>query len=169
MKCKKKKRLAQMLLAALTALLLAFGLTGCDLGGNKTVGGDDEPQSIELTMDNYDYYLSIDTVLTSSTVLGGGQFHISSYKVTITGAISGIYKNCSLFYQQDGGESEYEVKLNAAGYATFSYNITSGMYHNTGSISYVRIQGGNIDLRKEVARRTYESVDKMLELRRNKI
>lgn len=141
MKYRKKKRFAWLSLAALTVFLMAFGFTGCDLGGDKTAGGDDEPQSIELTMDNYDYYLSIDTVCTSSDVFGGGHFHISSYKVTITGTISGIYENCSLFYQQDGGEIEHEVKLNAAGYATFSYSITSGFAENSGSISYVRVQG----------------------------
>lgn len=142
MKYRKKKRLAWLLLASLTVLLLmAFGFTGCDLGGDKTAGGDNEPQSIELTMDNYDYYLSIDTVCTSSNVFGGGYFHISSYKVTITGAISGIYENCSLFYQQNGEEIEHEVKLNAAGYATFSYSITSGLGDDRGSLSYVRAQG----------------------------
>lgn len=141
MKYRKKKRLAWLLLAALTVLLMAFGFMGCDLGGDKTAGGDDEPQSIELTMDNYDYYLSIDTVCTSSTVLGGGRMHILLYKVTITGAISGIYENCSLFYQQNGEEIEHEVKLNAAGYATFGYTVTLGLAYDKGDISYVRVQG----------------------------
>ncbi len=141
MKYRKKKRLAWLLLAALTVLLMAFGFTGCNLGGGETPEGDDEPQSIELTIDNYEYYLSIDTVCTSSNVYGGGYFHISSYKVTIMGAISGIYENCSLFYQQNGEEIEHEVKLNAAGYATFSYSITSGLGDDRGSISYVRVQG----------------------------
>ncbi len=141
MKYRKKKRLAWLLLSALTVFLMVFWFTGCDLGEGETPEGNDEPRSIELTMDNYDYYLSIDTVCTSSTVLGGGRMQIWSYKVTIMGAISGIYENCSLFYRQNGEEIEHEVKLNAAGYATFSYSITSGMAHDTGLLSYVRVQG----------------------------
>ena len=138
MKYRKKKRLAWLLLSALTVFLMVFWFTGCDLGEGETPEGNDEPRSIELTMDNYDYYLSIDTVHTGSTVLGSGSIY--SYKVTITGAISGIYENCSLFYQQNGEEIEHEIKLNAAGFATFSYNITSG-FHGKGNISYVRVQG----------------------------
>ena len=100
--------------------------------GNST----DDTEIIELTMDNFEYYLSISHVTTSSMWVGtmGHAYEISA---TISGTVQGLYKDCSIFYKIGKDGAEHEVKLNAAGFAEFSYGTSDW----GGGFQYTRVTG----------------------------
>lgn len=132
---KNKIRYIGLLLLVAVIIAFTFAFTGCGDGGlctcNKSNGAT---QTINLTMANYEYYLSISKVLTDSVSAAGMRF--SSYTVTVLGAISGLYQDCSIYYKI-GDDEEREIKLNAQGFAEFSYSVGT----NTGSFKYTRIKG----------------------------
>lgn len=127
---KNKIKLSVLFVLIVAICSFSFIVAGCN---NKEIE-EDSTTYIELSMDNYSYYLSIDTLHTGSTHTA--VIRADSYKVTVSGAVNGLYKDCSLFYQIGSGQ-EREVKLNAAGFATFNYSVST----NSGSFKYVRVKG----------------------------
>lgn len=139
----KKKYLAFCVLFVLL-LVAMFSLPACAKKDDSTAPAEEE-KFIELNMDNYDYYLSIDSIQTNMSSVGS--FGTSySYKVTIAGAINGIYRDCTVKYKiikknmssinNEDQEEEFTIKLNAAGFATFNYG-----YVNRGSFQILDVQG----------------------------
>ena len=125
----------RLLLLIVVILIFMLLLVGCWDGFicdcNKS---ESDAQTIDLTIDNFEYYLSISKVLTDSVSAAGMRF--SSYTVTVLGAISGLYQDCSIYYKIGDGE-EREIKLNAQGFAEFSYSVGT----NTGNFEYTRVKG----------------------------
>lgn len=120
-----KNKLGKIITFLVAAMLgtIFFIFTGCQYGeGNNDAN---EEQKIELTLNNFEQYLSIDKTVTDSGSLAGGSYRYVSYKVTIYGAIDGLYQDCVLYYKIGNGE-EREIKLNVAGYATFNYRKVNG-------------------------------------------
>ena len=120
------KKIVAMILSCLLAICC---LVGCDI---LTQNKDDEP--ISLTMDNYDYYLTINTVCTSSGSAAGGTVHYATYQKTFMGALNGVYKDCVITYQV--ADNNKEVSLNVAGYAQISYSLV-----NSETFSIVDVRG----------------------------
>lgn len=126
------KRLLKIVVC-LIACIICFGLTGCFGTSNNNGSGQSSVENdyIELTIDNYDYYLTIDDSVVSNFTAASTRFYC--HRVTIYGALSGIYSDCVLHYKYNG--NEMEVKLNVAGYATFDYTVSSGR------LVYTRVSG----------------------------
>ncbi len=106
-------------IAILTCCVCLIFSSGCV---NKT-GSHDNETSIELNLDNYQYYLNLDYTVTGSTFAPGiGYFY--SYKLTFSSAIEGLYVDCVLHYEVklENNDSEGDIKLNAAGYAQIGYS-----------------------------------------------
>lgn len=116
-----KNKIKSLLIIFVAVIICSTPLifTGCGNGNENS-----QPQYKELTMDNYNYYLSIDKTLTDSGSALQGSIRYSSYKVTINGAVSGLFEDCSLYYKIGDG-NKIEVKLNAAGFASFNYTQTN--------------------------------------------
>lgn len=132
---KNKTKLLRLLLLIAVIVILTISFAGCwDGFVCNCNNSENNSQTITLTMANYEYYLSISKVLTDSVSAAGMRF--SSYTVTVMGAISGLYKDCSIYYKIGDGD-EREIKLNAQGFAEFSYSVGS----NTGSFEYTRVKG----------------------------
>ncbi|MBO4623810.1 MAG: hypothetical protein J5691_08055 [Bacilli bacterium] len=83
---------------------------------NSQVDDIEESKDIVLTLDNYEYYLTIRTQFRSSEVRGG--WRASFYDVYISGAIFGLYKDCVLTL-----ENGTIIKLDAAGCAQTTKTI----------------------------------------------
>ncbi len=96
--------------------------------------GNDE--YIELTLENYDYWLSIDATLTDSGSAAQGSYRWATYSATINGAVSGIFEDCEIWYSFEGSDTIHTVKLNASGFAKFSYSVVNGK-----DIQYVGASG----------------------------
>lgn len=124
MKKKFSKFIGITSLLAVMFILSCFSLVACN--NENTDNSEMEDSFIELTIDNYDYYLSISKVLTHSGSYLGGSLHIASYQATVTGAISGIYDGCIIYYKLGQDGSEQTVTLNAAGFAQFTYSVVNG-------------------------------------------
>lgn len=138
-----KKWFKLMLLMLCAALLLL--MNSCSRNPSGAVDGQEDTDekesetienSIELTMENFEYYLSIDEVVISSGSAAGGTIRYATYKVTVSGAINGLFQGCSLYYRIGDG-NECEVKLNAAGFATFNYVASN----QTGQFAFTRATG----------------------------
>ena len=91
---------------------------------------------IELNLENYQYYLTLDYAYIGSTSLGVG--NVYSYELTVFGAIEGLYVDCVLHYKLDSGRNETEgnISLNAAGFAEKSYS-----YLNSGGLTITSVSG----------------------------
>ena len=114
-------------IVAILLLVVCLGLfAGC--------GGSDGDETVDLTTENYTYYLSLDTVLLESGTAGGMRYW--SKKLTVYGAVSGQYVDCVLYYKI-GDSEEKSIKLNASGYGTLRYSESS----NNGSFSITRVSG----------------------------
>ena len=128
-----------LLLVWIIVFMLLFGSVAVScLKVSETENSETENSNwnvIDLTIDNYDYYLSIDMTTTSSGTVAGGTIHYYSQQVTINGAVYGLYQDCSLFYKV-GDKEEKQVKLNAAGFAKFNYTSANGKY-----LHFVRAEG----------------------------
>lgn len=98
--------------------------------------GTENENIVSLTDENYTYYLSIIQSVQSSGSYAGGNFTYVNVAVTINGAVDGEYRNCKLYYRFGEGEQK-EICLNAAGYARFSYTVTS----STGAFAFVGAEG----------------------------
>jgi hypothetical protein len=125
-----KKNLARFLACIL--FLVCFSLVACDNENRDSA----ENSYIELTVDNYDYYLSISKVLTDSGSYAGGSFRYASYQATISGAINGIYDGCIVYYKLGQDGDLQTVTLNAAGFAQFNYTVVNGE-----NIIYTKAEG----------------------------
>ncbi|MCM1534122.1 MAG: hypothetical protein NC099_05670 [Corallococcus sp.] len=130
---KNKRRYVYLLIFVTMIIFLFLTFAGCwdDFGSNP----NNKDQIIELTMDNYEYYLSIDKVLNNHGNAANGSIHYWNYNCTIYGAVSGLYKDCSITYML--GETEHEVKLNAAGFASFSYTEST----KRGAFKFTNVKG----------------------------
>ncbi len=109
-------------------ILSAVGLVSCSDGKSE----DDNYKFIELTLDNYEYYLTISSQLVNSVNISGGRIRLYYYTVYISGAINGIYEDCVL-YLKNGSE----IKLNASGNANTSRTINNG----EDSFNVVKVEG----------------------------
>ena len=121
-----------------TCLVLAAGCSFA-AGTNQTEMKEDAANNtneIKLTISNYDYYLTINDTVTSRRTYAQGTVEISSHEVVIYGAVSGLYQDCVLYYKVGEDGKEQEVKLNAAGYASFEYS-SSGKHR----LVFVRATG----------------------------
>lgn len=114
--------------------LLLFSLF-CFVGCFET----EKEEVVSLTDENYTYYLTIESTVQSSGSYAGGNFIYVNVAVTINGAIDGEYRDCKLYYRLGEGERQ-EICLNAAGYARFSYTVTS----RTGDFAFVGAEGSII-------------------------
>ncbi|HCU56357.1 MAG TPA: hypothetical protein DIC18_03365 [Clostridiales bacterium] len=136
------KKILLLVIIAVLFFIMAFG---CSCSGRRGVfiPETDTSNIISLDLSNYSYYLSIRDVVTSSVSAVGGAYHAVCHEVTISGAVYGLYRNCSLYYIMVGGDAEveHEVKLNAAGYGEFKYNTLSYRDTNIRGVSYVRVEG----------------------------
>ena len=101
-------------------MLFSVCFVGCNFS-------QEESTEISLTTDNYTYYLNLDNVCTDSGSAAGGTFHWSSHKLTITGAIDGLYVDCVLYYKTTDEGTEKEIKLNASGFATLNYILSNSL------------------------------------------
>ncbi len=101
------KRILAAILIFVLLLLCACGET------NEDVESQEKDEYIELTMENYEYYLTIQEVLTDKTFLAGSTHYY--YTATIYGAVNGLYKDCVIVF------NGRILNLNAAGFAEFSY------------------------------------------------
>ncbi len=120
----------------LALILSALSLTCCACNAPSSTNTSEEESYVELTLENYDYYLSILETLTESGVLMGGSLRYAVYQVTINGAVDGLYENCTLTYKYKNSNETHDVSLNAAGFANFKYTVSNG---NT--ISFVAATG----------------------------
>ena len=111
-----KKRIFTGLIVCFIAILSIFGFTACDKNSTEKT-----ENSIELTMENYSYLLSITTQLTDSGSIAGGSYRYASYEVYINGAVSGLYVNCALTL-----ESGKKILLNASGFAQTTKSVVNG-------------------------------------------
>lgn len=100
-------------------------LFGCDNQNNK---GLDE--YIALNDSNCYYYLSIDDSQTKSeNILAGGKHYFISYrKITISGAVNGLFSDCILTIEYGENKIQKDISLNASGFATFEYTINNSSY-----------------------------------------
>ncbi|MBR5388088.1 MAG: hypothetical protein IK147_01320 [Clostridia bacterium] len=120
-------------------LVVVLGLVAC---GNESSSKNDSTQDsdyITLNMSNCNYYLSIDE---NTTAFGStGNISWRAKKVTINGAVSGIYSDCVLTFEyiSIGGKEQKTVQLNVAGFASFEYTTTE-----SGNAKIVSCTGGNI-------------------------
>ncbi len=120
---------------AFIMLTLSLALCGCN-GNKNAVDTSDSNQRIQLNVENYNYYLSIQKTLMESGAVMGGTYRYSVYSVTVNGAVNGIYENCILTYKYRDSDELHDIRLNAAGFATFKYSVVNG-----NEISYVSASG----------------------------
>ncbi len=125
------KKLLTIIMAFLCMIFCA-----CSPNKDSTDSSIDVPDYIELTIENYEYYLSIQKVKTDSGSFMGGSRRWVSYAATINGTVYGLYENCILSYKYNDSEQIYDIKLNASGFATFEYTVVNG-----NNISYVAASG----------------------------
>lgn len=95
-----KKRFLFGVYLSLFVAFYTIGFCGCNSGNN----GEDNSENtneIELTLDNYKYYLTITSYLKDSGSYGGGTYRYASYDVYISGAINGIYQGCVLYFKNE--------------------------------------------------------------------
>ncbi len=128
------KKILTIIIAFLCIMFCA-----CSPNKDRADSSNDTPDYIELTIENYAYYLSIQKVkvrtYTNHSV--GGSTTYVFYDVTVNGAIDGLYENCVLTYKDKQSEQTRDVPLNAAGFATFTCSITT----LDDNISYVAASG----------------------------
>lgn len=125
------KKILTRLLASIL-ILVCFSLVAC----NNENSDNTENSFIELTIDNYNYYLTISEVLTGSGNVAGGSYRYASYQATISGAINGIYDGCIIYYKLGQDGNQQKVTLNAAGFAQFNYSVVNGA-----NIIYTKVEG----------------------------
>ena len=101
---------------------LVFSFTACNNNTtNNNLNNKTNNKEIALTLENYSYYLTITSQLTKNGIFAGGSYRYANYNVYISGAISGIYNNCSLTLK-----SGKIIKLNASGSAQTTKSIVNG-------------------------------------------
>ena len=135
------RRFGMYVLCAFVVAACLVLAAGCSFtaGTNQTEMKEDAANNtneIKLTISNYDYYLTINDTVTSRRTYAQGTVDISWHEVVIYGAVSGLYQDCVLYYKVGEDGKEQEVKLNAAGYASFKYS-SSGKYR----LVFVRATG----------------------------
>ena len=123
----------KLVIGILSVILSLFCFIGCNFAQEETT-------EISLTTDNYTYYLNLDKVCTGSGSAAGGSFRWASYKLTITGAIDGIYEDCVLYYKTTDEGKEQPIELNASGFATLNYSVPFSAY-NSLKFMIVRAEG----------------------------
>ena len=120
-------------IVAILLLVLCLGsFVGC---GNLNNENDSTEKSFDLTLENYTYYLTLDTEITGSGSYLLGH-HWCSKKLTVYGAVSGLYVDCVLYYKI-GEVEEKSFKLNATGFGTINYNETT----DSGRFSITQVSG----------------------------
>ena len=89
---------------------------GCSPSNN---GDDPSSSTIELSIDNYEYYLYLSKTTTNQQMVNLSWLY--SYKLTVHGALDAIYEDCTIYYTLDGNTIK-TLKLNVAGCAELSYS-----------------------------------------------
>ncbi len=111
-----------MTLLFILSFISIFTFIGCSSDEEEV-----EDTFIELTLSNYEYYLSLDSELLDYGSVAGGSYRYSSYKMTVYGAVNGIYEDCVIYYKfGENSTTEHSQKLNISGYATFNYSVVNG-------------------------------------------
>lgn len=113
-------KMKKFAIVILSVVLSLFCFVGCNFG-------QEDETEISLTTDNYKYYLNLDSVCTGSGSAAGGSFRWSSHKLTITGAIDGLYVDCVLYYKTTDEGKEQPIELNASGFATLNYSVSNSL------------------------------------------
>ena len=115
------------ILSFIFLLVVILGLVACS--DNSSVNGKGNDY-VSINSTNCNYYLSIDdSLIRSDSFYAGGQKFISIYrKITISGAINGMYSDCTIVFEYGENKTQQTIKLNAAGFATFEYHINSSTY-----------------------------------------
>ena len=116
-----KKRNFLCLTIFFLVILFSLGLSACDKNNIKENAYEENVNSIELTLENYSYFLTITTQRKDSGSIAGGSYRYANYDVYINGAVNGIYVNCSLTL-----ESGRKIMLNASGFAQTTKSIVNG-------------------------------------------
>ena len=111
-------------------LVVVLGLVACGSENSVNGNGSKESDYITINASNCNYYLSIDdSYITSSSVsVSAGTFTSITRKITINGAVSGIYSDCSIVFEYGKDKTQQTIKPNAAGFASFEYKINSSTY-----------------------------------------
>lgn len=128
-------------LSLLMITVCLSGLFACGGSSESSSSESDKESYIALTMSNYSYYLSIDDIKTDggSMYAGGQKFYWQDRKLSIYGAVNGIYADCVLTFTYGDSNTQKTVNLNASGFATFEYrlsnsNVTAKVLSVTGKV-----------------------------------
>ena len=111
-------------------LIVVLGLVACGSENSANGNGAKENEYVTINASNCNYYLSIDdSYITSCTIRASvGTFTSITRKITINGAVSGIYSDCTITFEYGENKTQQTIKLNAAGFASFEYKINSSSY-----------------------------------------
>ena len=114
-------------LSLILLLVVVLGLVACSNNGSTN---GKENDYLNINSSNCNYYLSIDdSLMKSDSVYAAGQRWYSFYrKITINGAINGVYSDCTITFEYGENKTQKTVELNAAGYASFEYRINNSSY-----------------------------------------
>ncbi|MEG9429409.1 MAG: hypothetical protein VZQ61_00535 [Christensenellaceae bacterium] len=115
------------ILSLILLLVVVLGLVACGKDSSANVTKDDYTN---ITVSNCNYYLSIDdSLIKSDNGYAAGKRWVSiTRKITINGAISGVYSDCTITFEYGENKTQKTIELNAAGYASFEYKINNSSY-----------------------------------------
>lgn len=113
-------------------IVFLFCLLCCCSCNKKNNQKEDQTIEIPLTLENYEYYLTITSIYNNTVTAQQGNYRCSTYDVFIDGAVDGLYVDCVLYL-----ENGKNIKLNAAGYAQTAKSISNG----EDSFKVVKVEG----------------------------
>lgn len=117
-------------LSFILLLVVILGLVACGNENSANCKGTKESDYVTIDSSNYNFYFSIDdSYITSSSVASSvGMLTSITRKITISGAVNGIYSDCLIVFEYGKDKTQQTLKLNAAGFASFEYTINSSTY-----------------------------------------
>ena len=110
-------------LSFILSLVVVLGLVACGKGNSENMPKENY---VNLTVSNCSYYLSIADIYlehNGSTGTAAG----ARRRITINGAVSGRYSDCSITFEYEYARNtiQEKIQLNAAGFAIFEYTAKS--------------------------------------------
>jgi|GEM_PF-4827880 len=115
------------LLSVVLSLVFVLGLVACGSANSANGNSAKEIDYIAINVSNCNYYLSIDDIyISTSSVIGSSAG--ANRRITIHGAVSGLYSDCSITFQYKYANQTIQktLQLNAAGFASLEYTTASG-------------------------------------------